>query len=147
MKTQNFRILLMLMVVAALGAATVSAGPSEKIKASIPFAFTVGNATLPAGEYDVERRAAYGGMLFIRNAEGRGAAAQATNQVKGSVKAATFMLVFHRYGNHYFLFQVWSPGTNVGQELPSSLAEREAARVSSDRLADAEPEVVTITVK
>ena len=37
-------------------------------------------------------------------------------------------LVFHRYGDRYFLAQIWMAGSNSGQELPKSPRETEAAR-------------------
>ncbi len=37
-------------------------------------------------------------------------------------------LVFHRYGNRYFLAQIWMAGNNAGHELPQSRREVEVAR-------------------
>jgi hypothetical protein len=36
-------------------------------------------------------------------------------------------LVFHRYGNRYFLKQIWMAGDNAGQQLPKSRLETEIA--------------------
>src|SRR5207244_6047829 len=36
-------------------------------------------------------------------------------------------LVFHRYGNRYFLYQIWVRGENRGRELPQTRLERELA--------------------
>jgi len=34
-------------------------------------------------------------------------------------------LVFTRYGDQYFLSEIWMAGTTVGQKLPKSRRERE----------------------
>ena len=40
---------------------------------------------------------------------------------------AKTMLVFHRYGNRYFLYQIWVEGNNRGRELPRTPSEKELA--------------------
>jgi hypothetical protein len=52
------------------------------------------------------------------------------------------VFVFHKYGNHYFLRQVWSPGQSEGYELPASKVERELARIEKARPAT---EIVSTT--
>jgi hypothetical protein len=45
------------------------------------------------------------------------------------------MLVFHRYGNQYFLSQIWDGRSNAGIELPESKREKElnlAAKLTND---------------
>jgi hypothetical protein len=37
-------------------------------------------------------------------------------------------LVFHRYGDRYFLAQIWVAGYNSGRELPKSRQEVEVAQ-------------------
>jgi hypothetical protein len=37
-------------------------------------------------------------------------------------------VIFHRYGDQYFLFQVWAVGDTTGSEIPKSSMERQAAR-------------------
>ncbi len=40
-------------------------------------------------------------------------------------------LVFQRYGESYFLSQLWKPGYDVGRQFPQSKLEREAASRAS----------------
>ena len=60
------------------------------------------------------------------------------------------MLIFHRYGNAYFLAQVWRQGATEGRELLKSKAERAAERElakngsQSDLAQNPQPETVTI---
>ena len=42
------------------------------------------------------------------------------------------MLVFHRYGEEYFLREVWAAGAGTGRELIKSHTEREIARKTHD---------------
>src|SRR6266566_4315139 len=45
-------------------------------------------------------------------------------------------LVFHRYGNRYFLTQVWSAGSSLGRELPKSAKEKEQALAAHNHASD-----------
>ena len=56
-------------------------------------------------------------------------------------------LIFHRYGNQYFLAKVISD--TGGRELPKTKAEREAAKATRDQLAmkDAAPEIITVNAQ
>jgi hypothetical protein len=37
-------------------------------------------------------------------------------------------LVFYRYGQKYFLAEVWTAGTNIGRQMPLNQRQRELAR-------------------
>jgi hypothetical protein len=43
----------------------------------------------------------------------------------------TGKLVFHRYGNEYFLSEVWTPGDEWGHRLSKTRREREIAATGS----------------
>jgi hypothetical protein len=45
-----------------------------------------------------------------------------SNGLSGSTK-----LVFHRYGDRYFLYQIWVAGEDRGRELPTTRVEKELA--------------------
>jgi hypothetical protein len=57
------------------------------------------------------------------------------------------MLTFRRYGNTYFLAQVWVSGSAEGREMIKSKAERDLAKgeVEAGLARDGKPEIVTIT--
>jgi len=38
------------------------------------------------------------------------------------------VLVFHRVGDEYFLYQIWTAGSTQGRELPQPKRETELAR-------------------
>ena len=114
-----------LLAVCSLGATQV-ARAQEPIKVDVPFGFSAGDAVLPAGEYRVEKLNDNGAVLLIRCAEPKAAAMVMTIPAGGGSNQQTkSKLVFHRYGNSYFLSQVWSAGSSSGRELRKSSREKE----------------------
>jgi hypothetical protein len=106
----------------------------------IPFAFMAGGAHLPAGHYLVSHPGnPY--LLVIEKDDGR---AQATVFVRPSTtdpNSAETKLVFHKYGDQYFLAQAWTEQDREVHECPKCRAERIlAAQVR-------EPEVKVIVAK
>ena len=120
------------------------AGLSGTVKSDIPFDFTVGNIEFKAGKYSVGRLSASssGGTLIIRGEDNGAVANFNVNKATDKVDSQARM-IFHRYGNQYFLAQVL--GDTNGSELMKSKAEREAAKAGRDDLAmNAEPEIVKV---
>jgi hypothetical protein len=125
------------------------AGLSGRVSADIPFNFMVGNKEFKAGKYTVGRLA--GGRtddtLIIRNEDDNEAANFNVNNVygKGEPRAR---LIFNRYGNQYFLAQVFDAESKEGHGLMKSKAEREAAKkrdvITQNSIG---PEVVTVVAQ
>jgi hypothetical protein len=68
-------------------------------------------------------------VVVIKTAKGNGAAMSLATRLDHPFGAHKARLVFHRYGNTYFLAEVWGPG-NDGRQLPTTSQEREmAARI------------------
>lgn len=82
--------------------------------ARIPFPFVLANQSLPAGTYTLTKVG--NNNLRISNAAGQGVLVQ-THKVEGSAPEASGKLIFHRYGDRYFLSEVWSPANDIGLEL------------------------------
>jgi hypothetical protein len=40
--------------------------------------------------------------------------------------------VFKKEGSSYYLWQIWTPGYNVGRELPVTVSEKEQASVTEE---------------
>ena len=146
MKKQALKIFTTVSLLTTLVVASVYANPDGRIWVNIPFAFTVGEKTLPAGQYTIEHNPVIRGSLIVRSADCRASVTGLTMNVYSQTIQTQAKLVFHRYGNQYFLAQAWRSGLDVGEEFPKSRAERKAAKGASDRLAktDAKPEVVYI---
>jgi hypothetical protein len=122
--------MLVLIVTLALAAAVVSANAqatANKVVANVPFEFSVGYKALPAGSYSVQSIISAGNGLLIQSADGKISAlrlSEATPQIKEKSQAR---LVFHRYGERYFLAEVWNGVDNTGRQLMKSQEERAIA--------------------
>jgi hypothetical protein len=131
--------MLVLVAVLAFSTAVASGQPTKgnKLTANIPFEFNVGYKTMPAGEYTVQTVATAGDALLIKNAAANISAlrlSEATSRIKDKKQAR---LVFHRYGDRYFLAEVWNGVDDIGRQLLKSederAVEREFAIASADR--------------
>ena len=97
------------------------------MKVNIPFSFVVGKTTLPAGEYSVQGLGSSGNAISIRKLD------HTANSLTLSIRCQSLKtpqqskLVFHRYGDRYFLTQIWTAGSNSGYEFPKSRREAEMA--------------------
>jgi hypothetical protein len=73
--------------------------------------------------------------LAIRSADSKNNAIRLTNAT-ASQERKPARLVFHRYGNTYFLSQVWEGGDRTGRQLVISKQEiamqRELSRIASN---------------
>jgi hypothetical protein len=85
-------------------------------KATVPFAFTLGNETMPAGEYYVERMPrGFGLMIFSPVGPGRGFA---TTPLGNPNATSDPRLVFEKTGGVYRLAEVWLAGSFGGNRVP-----------------------------
>ena len=96
------------------------------IEANIPFAFAVGETTLPAGKYEIKALNYNPNVLELRSANGRRTVAFETQDVqkREGEGASKTELVFNKVGDQYFLSQVWVAGTATGSELPKSRMQK-----------------------
>jgi hypothetical protein len=139
----------MLSLLVAVAAVSVMAQVRARVTAQIPFAFSVANQTMPAGEYSIQSQAAANQSVLIRSNDSKAAVFALTQGKQGKRDSDKTKLVFRRYGNQYFLAQIWTKGDVMGTELPTSKSERQAMKSLSDgRLAkaDTQPEVITVVV-
>ncbi len=128
MKKQSF--LMAGVLVLSSMAATQVARAQETMVVDIPFAFTAGNATLPAGEYRVQKMDRNSAVLLIHCWDTRASALVITNAAQAKELQAESKLVFNRYGNRYFLSQVWTSGSIRGRQLPISPREKEMPQLA-----------------
>jgi len=129
-----YRVAFCVVVLAAIG---VAAGQTRAgdVVADVPFAFSVAGQQFPAGHYTLTAKDDFIGIfgankqvLFVPT---HAAVRSATDDTK---------LVFHRYGDTFFLSCVWMRGRNTGKELYRSRTERElAARQAEMELAVVRP--------
>jgi hypothetical protein len=125
------------------------AGLRGRVSADIPFDFTIGNKEFKAGKYSVGRILSIGTAetLILRSGDNKEAFNFNVNNVYGK-GAQRAKLVFHRYGNQYFLAQIFDGESEQGSAVIKSKAEQEAAK-KRDVITQnaAEPEVVTVVAQ
>jgi hypothetical protein len=95
---------------------------------NVPFGFIVNRATLPAGEYLMESVDDAGKVLAIRDLDTNTAKLVIFNSCRSSKTESQTKLIFHRYGDRYFLNQIWVEGNSSGHELSPSPREKEVAK-------------------
>ncbi len=120
------RCVIMLLVVMLLGASTMMAwGQSHPIiRVKVPFGFRVGQQVMPAGQYQVAHFNTRD-MLLIQNLD-NDKVMLLPSVPSGKHSDFPAKLVFHRYGETYFLRQVWIPPFNAN-ELFQTKTEKEYA--------------------
>jgi hypothetical protein len=67
------------------------------------------------------------GAMTIESPDGKTIKAFLPNDCESTQAQETTKLVFHRYGDQYFLAQIWTAGNDRGRELPRTEREREVA--------------------
>src|SRR3954451_13156115 len=110
-------------IVVALSVVAAQAQTKVMIKANVPFDFTVGNNRLESGTYTVSQLATNVDAWYNEN--GRGLFMIKTIPSGKTLSPDTYKLVFHRYGDEYFLSQIWSEGES--QEVPITQREKRLA--------------------
>ena len=135
MKKRSLSLAIGFSAVLLLTAVTASAqGLVQSAKVQIPFAFSIGGEKLPAGRYLVSKN---GNTLLIRNTSGKGSVAILAGQTqRGDRQVPDGKLVFHRYGDKYFMSEIWVPGDGLGREFRIKETDVAAIGNSSD------PEIV-----
>jgi len=96
--------------------------------AKVPFDFSVGDKKFPAGVYSVTRVNPEKIMLRLSSEDGREAIHIITNPVQTKESPKTGKLIFRRYGETYFLSQIWESDEIQGRQLLKSRTERSVER-------------------
>ena len=84
---------------------------------------------MPAGQYDVDRHQGNDSVLSLSCYDCQARIMALTNSISGDINLHTKdRLVFHKYGDTYFLSEVWSSARSTGNCLPKSKTEGELSR-------------------
>jgi len=112
-------------VVAGCACTSAHAQAADNVTVTVPFGFEIGTKHMAPGTYRVSRP--LNDILQISNRSD--AALLATHDGQSYKPTKTSKLVFHRYGDRYFLRQVWfTPEDNTYVESSESKAEKQAKR-------------------
>ena len=116
---------------------TVLHAQSYEMVAKVPFAFHVDKTDFQAGDYKLEKSMTLP-VQFIENRDGHKCAIPGGTYLESKGKPR---LVFHRYGDDYFLSEIWNT-QGTGSKLKVNKREREV----SERTAPEEIAMVAIEV-
>jgi hypothetical protein len=131
-----FNIPLAIMVLAGVLVVSAQAQSSsaQRVIASIPFTFTVGKTTLPAGRYTIvvlnptsDRK-----ILQIRSLNGRSSAMILTNGVIGNASDDS-KLVFERDGDRYVFAQAQMAGDETSLAAVRTKPDKNAVAKSNKK--------------
>ncbi len=131
MKSRN---LLTLSFAALLPLALAAAQLKPILRATIPFEFRVGTVTLPSGEYIISEDQT-NETVTIRSDDTQKSAMLLSHPVQKTRVQNESRLVFNRYGDTYFLSQLWVEGASGGRELNKTKTERELAESTEMQVA------------
>ena len=123
-KTAYIVITLLILTTAMAVAARAQNSGRRHFVANIPFQFNAGDASLPAGEYTVTpiSGASDKTVVEVRMKQGKKGALLQMGSIIDNIADRT-CLVFHRYGDKYFLAQAWIEGDSEGLNAPRSRSE------------------------
>lgn len=127
MRKQVVRGTTMMLLLAALVLVTAVASANAqtaRATANVPFEFVVGSKTLPAAHYTISDMTSGSQVVKISAREENANLFATTIPLSRKASDDKGKLVFHRYGNRYFLAEIWSPGERQGQKLKKSQEEK-----------------------
>jgi hypothetical protein len=119
----------------------LTAQVTNTIRADIPFEFVVGQTTAPAGTYIFSFQATEG-MVRMQLAGTAGRFVM-TSPDSAYTSPQESKLVFHRYGNQYFLSRIGTTSTSRG--ILTSPREREAKKTTVAAGRQMQTEIVLAT--
>jgi hypothetical protein len=91
-------------------------------KVDVPFAFQNGSQHLPAGTYRIDLNSEH--MIILRGTAPNAAGVAMTNPEQRAKAQAKGTVVFRKYGDHYFLHEIWMPESTTGRKCVTSRAEQ-----------------------
>jgi hypothetical protein len=103
---------------------------TKALKATIPFDFTVNNKTLPAGTYTVKSEDSI--VVSFSDPSQKGAQVLGVVQPETAKKDQGNALVFHRYGDRYFLSEIRSQNSALNSSLAITKSEKLAKIQTQD---------------
>jgi hypothetical protein len=155
MKTKLYNLMakagILCAVVLATACVSVQAQSLQyRIRVNIPFDFSIANKKLPAGNYSIGRAIQNSDNTVLSILDGRGHTKEARLSIPVLAAEAKNQatLVFHRYGDEYFLYQVWTAGETTGRQFLKSSAERalQSQRMTNQSSGKVTPKVTVETV-
>ena len=110
------------LMVLSLLLTTAGAHAQSAARANVPFAFKVGTTQLPAGTYAIPEHHG-SNVITLRNVQTGASTVVMARPEYPSKK--TNVLIFHRYGNQYFLSEIRGSGGTDAMILPATKEQKE----------------------
>ncbi len=120
------RLLAVVALFAVLGCSGLHA--QTIMTANIPFDFQVGKTVLPAGEYRINCSS---NLLIFQGNDRHSSALVLASPADRRKPTDNGVLLFHRYGNSYFLSSVWGANSADGVTIMKTPREKELARLAT----------------
>ena len=121
-----------LIIIVFAGVLAINAHAQTKVIANVPFAFSAGKTTLPAGRYTITvlNPASDRKILQIRSLNGRSSAVVLTTGIFGNVSDDA-KLVFERYGDRYVFAHAQMAGDDTALAAVRSKSDRSDKHVAT----------------
>jgi hypothetical protein len=136
MKKQVLFSVLTMVLLMASGAANAQLGSTKGLRFNVPFDYNVGKATMKAGNCFVQHAGTQNALLI----RGNGSSALTLSGSVSRKAVSETKLVFNKYGDQYFLAQVWVEGEEIGEQLPRT-------RIENELISKAQPDSVVILAR
>jgi hypothetical protein len=114
-----------LIVAASFVTAGSAMAQDHRAQATVPFNFTVNGNSLPAGTYTVGSQVNSPNVIMITDRE-KNVHLLTLAQADPNVSGTSNKLVFHRYGDQYFLSEIRCDSASMNVHLLTSKAEKRA---------------------
>jgi hypothetical protein len=119
---KRFSIVALIALAGACTAASLQA-QNHEVRANVPFNFVVGSKQLPAGHYTLYSESS--NMIMVQNSDQRRIIILSRTEEADPRSGSSSVLVFDKYGDHYFLREIRCPSIALTVEIPSSKLERQ----------------------
>jgi hypothetical protein len=97
------------------------------VRANVPFDFSANGQAYSSGSVEIQTSLPNSDVVTVIGGgdESRMLVPLRCSSIEASKKT---VLVFHRVGDEYFLYQIWTAGSSVGREFPTPKREIELAK-------------------
>jgi hypothetical protein len=145
MKKKVFSVMATCCLLTAVAATAHAQLPGTALRASIPFEFSVRGTILPAGDYEIKRISDEpDGLIISSLSDKHEQALFETIPVEAARTSSRAEIIFHRYGDSYFLSEVFAGGEQTGRELTRSRLEQTLRREMASNGNNAAPQTVVL---
>ena len=113
---------------------------------NVPFSFAAGNSHFQAGQFSIQEANAGSNEVLLRSQEGTGVGFLfATGMMPDNASVSKPRVIFNKYGDHYFLSEIWYGDGEGGCHVLPTKEEEETAK--SGTAMNQNPTVIEIAAR